>query len=79
MWEVIDLGVMYERRRNDLNQNTVNVIHTFSALSIEVEWWRFSAKCIETTESSHDQIETEGTLSVTVTRTRTASTAASGY
>src|SRR5271155_1658919 len=61
--EVFDLGIMYELRRNDINQNTVNVIRPFSTKSLEAEWRLFSAKYIGTTETHHDQIELEGTLS----------------
>lgn len=60
--EVLDFGIMYELRRNDINQNTLNVIHPFSTASLQTEWRLFSAKYIGTTEIMHEQIELEGTL-----------------
>jgi hypothetical protein len=59
--EALDLGIMYELRRNDINQNTVNIIHPFSAAS--AEWRLFSAKYIGRTEMVHEEIEVEGTIS----------------
>ena len=59
--EALDLGIMYELRRNDINQNTVNIIRPFSTAS--AEWRLFSAKYIGTTEMAHEQIEVEGTVS----------------
>ena len=55
-----DWGIMYELRRNDINQNTVNIIRPFSPAALQAEWRLFSAKYIGTTEMSHDQIELEG-------------------
>src|SRR5271170_4261780 len=54
---VRDLGVLYELRRNDINQNTVNVIRPFSTASLKAEWRLFSAKYIGVTEIMHEQIE----------------------
>jgi hypothetical protein len=59
--EALDLGIMYELRRNDINQNTVNIIRPFSTAASE--WRVFSAKYIGTTEMVHEEIEVEGTVS----------------
>jgi len=59
--EAVDLGIMYELRRNDINQNTINIIRPFSTAS--AEWRLFSAKYIGTTEMAHEEIEVEGTFS----------------
>jgi len=59
--QALDLGIMYELRRNDINQNTVNIIRPFSTAS--AEWRLFSAKYIGTTEMVHEEIEVEGTVS----------------
>lgn len=56
----LDWGIMYELRRNDINQNTVNITRPFSRAALRAEWRLFSAKKIGTTEMSHDQIEHEG-------------------
>jgi len=64
--DVLDLGIMYELRRNNINQNTINVVRPFSTVSLKAEWRLFSAKYIGSTDMTHDEIELEGTVSTEV-------------
>jgi len=58
--DTVELGNMYELVRDGHNMNSVNVERPFSLKSLNTNWQLFSAKYIETTHMTHEEIELEG-------------------